>query len=483
MRPTSAARPPGVGDPLDAGDAGRVNHLDHADAANHGAPENHTADAERNGAIRRPRPRTVLAVGAGGLAVAMLLTGVAALLPVAEPVRPPVAARVELREAPVSPVSVARSGEALQVRLQRLPKDHLAWARLGSAYVQRARITADPSYYPKAEQALARAAALAPGDPEVLTGQASLAAGRHEFGLAVRLADQAIDANPYGALAHGIRADALTQLGRYDEAAEAINRMMDLRPGVSSFTRASYDAELRGEAGKAGDLLTYALRDALAPEDVAYCRYYLGELALHSGDADRATREYDAALAAAPDFVPALAGRARALAVSGRLTQAAAEYQAVVNRLPLAQYLVEYGEVLTKLGRDPSAQWTLLDAQRRLMDAAGVRDDLTWAEFEADHGSAQRSLRHARAEYARNPNLVAADALAWALHKAGRSKEALRYARQATSTGWRNALLHHHRAVIERALGRTGDAERSAALVKEINPRFDPELPALARFS
>ena len=46
-----------------------------------------------------------------------------------------------------------------------------------------------------------------------------------------------------------------------------------------------------------------------------------------------------------------------------------------------------------------------------------------------------------------------------------------------------NALLRHHRAVIERALGRTGAARRSAALVKQINPRFDPELPALARFS
>ncbi|MGW5686890.1 hypothetical protein, partial [Nonomuraea sp. NPDC003754] len=58
------------------------------------------------------------------------------------------------------------------------------------------------------------------------------------------------------------------------------------------------------------------------------------------------------------------------------------------------------------------------------MDAAAVRDDLTWAEFEADHGSPAKAVAHARAEYARHPNLTAADALAWALHRAGRDREA-----------------------------------------------------------
>ncbi|GAA3135013.1 hypothetical protein [Nonomuraea salmonea] len=48
-----------------------------------------------------------------------------------------------------------------------------------------------------------------------------------------------------------------------------------------------------------------------------------------------------------------------------------------------------------------------------------MRDDLTWAEFEADHGDPKAAVRHARAEYTRNPNLVAADALAWSLFKAG----------------------------------------------------------------
>jgi hypothetical protein len=77
--------------------------------------------------------------------------------------------------------------------------------------------------------------------------------------------------------------------------------------------------------------------------------------------------------------------------------------------------------------------------------------------------------------------MVAADALAWALHKAGRSAQALPYAKKATARGWRNALFLHHRGTIERALGRSPG--RSFSQAKADNPRLDPELPALARFS
>ncbi|TDD38087.1 tetratricopeptide repeat protein [Nonomuraea terrae] len=247
--------------------------------------------------------------------------------------------------------------------------------------------------------------------------------------------------------------------------------MTELRPGVAAFSRASYAAELRGDTDEARRYLEYAHADAWTPADLAYTRHYLGELALHSGDPATAADRYAEALRAYPAYRPALAGQARAAALSGRLPEALALYETVVERLPLPQYLIEQGETRLKAGLN--ADWTLLKAQRRLFEAAGVRDDLTWAEFEADHGDPVRAVEHARAEYARNPNLVAADALAWALFKAGKPAEALPYAKKATATGWRNALIAYHRARIERSLGRP----------TRIDPDFDPALPALARHS
>src|SRR2546430_16344347 len=55
----------------------------------------------------------------------------------------------------------------LQERVRLLPDDAGTAAKLGEAYLQRARETADPSYYTKAEGVLQRAAALQPDNPTV----------------------------------------------------------------------------------------------------------------------------------------------------------------------------------------------------------------------------------------------------------------------------------------------------------------------------
>ncbi|MGW5686889.1 tetratricopeptide repeat protein [Nonomuraea sp. NPDC003754] len=238
--------------------------------------------------------RRGVVLAAGGLVLAAALTTAATLLPspVPPPAPAPVPAAAAQADTALSATSARATVDALNARLRRLPRDHHAWARLGAAYVQEARITSDPTLYARAQQALDRAAALAPGDPATLTGGAALAAARHDFAGAVRLADRAIAANPYGATAYGVLADAATQLGRYDAAAKAADRMIALRPGVSAYTRAAYAAELRGDLAQARRLLNYALLDAYAPEDVAYCRYSLGELSLHAGDVAAAAEQY-----------------------------------------------------------------------------------------------------------------------------------------------------------------------------------------------
>lgn len=68
----------------------------------------------------------------------------------------------------------------------------------------------------------------------------------------------------------------------------------------------------------------------------------------------------------------------------------------------------------------------------------------------------------------------AADALAWALHVNGRDEEALRYARQATATGYRRAQFRYHLGAIEKALGKRADARRDLAEALRGNPRFSP---------
>jgi tetratricopeptide (TPR) repeat protein len=367
--------------------------------------------------------------------------------------------------------------ERAQRRLEQVPGDHHTWAELGAAYVEQARVTGNPGYYDKAEGALQESMALRPnGNDTALAGLGALANARHDFAGAEDAATRALAVNEFSATAWGVLADALTQLGDYPGATEAAHRMVDLRPGVASFARISYDAELHGDVIAARSALEQALEVADSDSEKAFCRTYLGALAFATGFPDEAAAQYAAGLEVAPADPALRLGQARVLAVRGDVEAALAAYAEVAEARPLPEHLVEYGEYLESLGRqdDAARQYALLDDVRRLFEASGVQEDLGVALFAADHGDPATALAAAEAEFGRRQNVDAADALAWALHSAGRDPEALPYAEQATSLGGRNALFLYHRGVIEATLGRTDAARASLAAALDANPNFSP---------
>jgi tetratricopeptide (TPR) repeat protein len=365
----------------------------------------------------------------------------------------------------------------LQDRLRRLPQDWQAMASLGTAYVQQAATTADPSYYAKAEGVLAASLAQHPeGNDAALTGQAALAASRHDFAAARALAERALAVNPYSASALGVLTDALVELGAYDDAFAALQRMLDLRPGVPSYTRASYSFELRGDLPAARAALEQALRIAVDPADAAFAHRYLGELAYNSGDLDEAERQFADGLRRAPSSPPLLVGRARVHAARGEFEAALADYTDAVQRLPEPGFLTELGELYDFLGRTEQAQeqYDVVRATQRLFEAAGVELDLEQSLFLADHGSPQEALRAAAVGWQTRRSVHSADAYAWALHVNGRSREALEIAEQAQRLGTRNALFEYHRGMIQQALGADEAARRSLTAALDINPHFSP---------
>ncbi len=364
----------------------------------------------------------------------------------------------------------------LNATVVRLPKNFRAWHELGSAYVQKARLTADPSYYGRAETAFTRSLALR-RTSDALTGQATLASARHDFVGALRLADLSLKDNDFSATTYGVKTDALVELGRYDEAAEAVDRMVELRPGTDSYARLSYIFELRGDVDKARSAMTQARDDATAPSDVAFANQYLGELAFASGDLAAARAAYDAALVADPSYLPSLAGRAKALAATGDPTAGLADYREVVSRLPAPQYLVELGELLEATGQQSAAnqQYDVVRATQTLFAAAGADVDAELAIFEADHGKPAAAVLAAEAAYRKRPRAIfVQDAYAWALHAAGRDREALAVAKQAVRTGFRNPSFSYHLGAIALAAGDRALAKQALGRALELNPKFSP---------
>ncbi|MET9764410.1 tetratricopeptide repeat protein [Streptomyces sp. NPDC006372] len=368
---------------------------------------------------------------------------------------------------------------SLQKHLRAQPRDFGSWATLGVAYVEQARTKGDPSRYPQAERALKRSLELEPDNDQALAGRAALAAARHDFTGALTHADRALKQNPYNERALCSRVDALVELGRYDDAAQAARTADDRRPGVPVFTRYAYVHELRGDVRTARAVLERALSTADSPADVAYVATALGQLAWNQGEYKTALGHYARALAADEEYLPALEGRARAQAASGDRAAAVEGLERVVARFPLPGPLVALGELYEDRGADGDRakagdQYALVDAWTALARAGGVNADLDTAMAAADHGDKKEALRAARAEWNRRHSVHTADALAWALHVNGRDEEALPYARRATATGYRNAAFLYHRGIIERATGDDREARTHLKAALDLNPGFSP---------
>lgn len=365
----------------------------------------------------------------------------------------------------------------LQDQLKQQEDDDELWAQLGGAYVEQARVSADPSYYPKAQGALEKSLELrTEGNDGALIALGALANARHEFSAGADWARRAQEVNPANSTSWGVLADSLVQLGDYEGSTAAVQQMLNLRPGLPSYTRASYDLELHGERDRAREALELALRGAFSPADKAFCRYYLGQLAFTGGDLAEAREQFETGLAAVPDNPTLLAGLARVEAAGGDQAAAVAAYERVVAARPLPDYLFEYGTYLDSLGRTEEAdqQFEVLAAAQRLFEANGVQDDLTSALVAAERGDPVAAVRHAKREWQLRQNVDAADAMAWALHSAGRDEQALKYAVKATKLEGPNAAFLYHRGIIEAELGMDTEARTHLQTALETNPHFSP---------
>ena len=414
-------------------------------------------------------------LAAAGLSVVLLGVGGVIGKPAPRAV-PPAAPPVPALEA-----AIARD----QQRLKDVPGDYTTWAALGMAYLEQARVSADPSFYPKSEGALQRSLSLRPADnAPALTGLGALANARHDFATALTYATKALAINLYSADAYAVLTDAHTQLGHAAEATDAVQHLLDLRPGLSALTRASYELELHGQDDRAASIMQQALADAIDPADVAFCRYQLGELAFAHGDLPGALASFTAGLAADPSYLPLVQGRAKVYAAQGMFDPALADYSTVTSRMPTPGYLMEYATVLRAAGRtlEADAQLQLAAAAQTIFTANGGLDDLGGAQLAIAQHKPAEAVALATKEWQRRPFADVADTLSWALHLAGNNKDALVYAGKAQALGARPAQYLYHRGAIEYALGQRSEAVRDLRAALAMNPHFSPvDAPEAAR--
>ena len=356
--------------------------------------------------------------------------------------------------------TIQRNEKALRAN----PKDVAAEAALATAYLQKLRENGDATWLDRASALVDRMLAQDPGNYEAMRFQNEIDLQKHDF-LAVE--DRARDLlrfEPSDAGAWGNLADALMELGKYNEAGEAYAKMFAIRPSLASYNRIAWFRFVTGDP----DGAIAFMRDAVAagagaPEHTAWCQAELGDLYFKTGRLDAAMDTYESALALFPTLHRALAGKGRVEQARGNIAGAIRNYERAQAIVPMIEYAGALEDFYTAAGMPAKAQQEreTIDVIDRIGAAKGESTNRNLALILADHRrNMPRALELAEAEIRARPDVYSWDALSWVLFQSGRIEEAKAASVSAMRLNTPEPKFHEHAALIAAVASSQGVPDR-----------------------
>jgi tetratricopeptide (TPR) repeat protein len=303
----------------------------------------------------------------------------------------------------------------------------------------------------------------------------------HKFREARDLAQATVDADPADPMAWGNLSDALLELGELERADRATQTMMNLKPSLPAYVRASYFQWLSGDVKSAVESARLAIDAGGDPENAeprAWALVHAATLFWHVGDYDGADAGFEQALAVVRDYPPALVGRGRVAMARGDATRAADLFRRAHERSPLVETAWLLGDALEARGDGKGAEEAFARAERD-----GKRSDrraLSFMQSTRDT-KPEEALRLAQDERATRGDPYTDDALAWALYRNARFDEARTAIDRARRYGTNDARLLFHQGAIYMSTGDVAKGRKLVARALELNPKFDARGEAEAR--
>lgn len=336
-----------------------------------------------------------------------------------------------------------------QQSISRSPNSADGYNQLASAYMQKARETANFSFNANAGDAITHSLTIEPDNYDGLKLRTKLQLTYHRFAEALETARRIQTFRQDDHDVWGQITDALVELGDYPGAVKAAQTMVDLRPDSSSYARVSYLRSLHGDTEGAIAAMIAAVKAANPndPESVAWCRVQLGNELMNAGKLVEAEREFDAALVIFPSHTLALQSKARARIAAGDLQAAVAIYQQENGSADAAQAL---GDLFTRLGKSADAKAAYERFETLEHENAAI--EKSWrhmVNFWLDHDqNLVEALRLASDEYNSRKDIFTCDSLAWALFKNGRVTDARKVMKEALRTGTKDQRIKDHAVII-----------------------------------
>jgi tetratricopeptide (TPR) repeat protein len=361
----------------------------------------------------------------------------------------------------------------LQQSLKKLPMKTDFWALLGRAWVRKARETNDPGFYLNAKACADVVEELEPQSrlaPE-LNGLVFL--NEHKFADARDLARKVLSTNANDLLALAALSDASLELGDFDTAVESAQKMVDLKPNLPSYSRASHLRWLAGDTKAAKDIVRSALdaRDPKDPEPGAWVFVQAAMIFFNEGDYDGADKGFQKAIDLyREDYAPALVGRGRVAMAKDEPARAAELFAKAYKLSPLVETAWLLGDAKDAAGDKSGAESAYAEVVKRGRQTDGRTLALYYATRDMEH---EEAVRLAQAETKVRDDIYTEDTLGWALYRAGKLSEARAAVDKATRLGTKDARLLYHAGAIRIAQGEKDAGRRLVEEALKLNPRFD----------
>lgn len=369
--------------------------------------------------------------------------------------------------------------------IEKAPDSAAGYTQLAVVYIRKARATSDFALNEKAETAVNKALEISPNDVWARKLQASLHLTFHRFGKGLELASQLQKEFPDDPFVYGLLTDANAELGNYDQAVDAAQKMVDLRPNSSSYARVAHMRSLHGDHAGAVEMFKIAARttDPQDKEAQAWCLTQLGKELWNNGKYAEADKVFDEALGIMPDYQLASLAKAKTLASledhegTVKLLTSLADWESDPDANVLLSHLY------SKKG-DPQKSAEYFNrgeaAERENLGTPAEQQHVAmlWADHEIN---LPKALEIAQEEYSRQKDIYTSDLLAWCLYKNGRFEEAKKLSGKSLVLKTNDARLYYHAGMIEKSLGNQAAARDLLNKALKLNPQFDIRQADLAR--
>ncbi len=346
------------------------------------------------------------------------------------------------------------------------PKKVQPYNELATAFIRRARETADPGNLTKAGEALAEGLQLDSTDFQLRKTQVALMLSRHQFAKALERAKALNHRVPDDVMTYGYMAEANIGLGNYADAVRNAQWMMNMRPRntpallVGASLRTVY-----GDTHGAVDFLkmAYVQTSPAEVEELAWIDNQIASIQIESGQSGAAEETLALAAQLFPGYPYTIGNQARVRMAQNRAADAVQLWMqaALLDKDPHVLYELAAAQKAAGQSNDARATYAQFEKLASAPDSTtdNARLDLILM-YAASPATAPDALTLAQQEIASRQDVWTLDAYAWALYANAKFQDADAAVQKAIAVGIQSAQIFDHAGHIAQKLNRNEDAAR-----------------------